>query len=78
MKYCGAKRCDEPGFRGAVRRAHREFAGMFDRAVDEWQGRGVKVVDLLGMGDEEFVKTREELLVFVAGVLQDFRGSSRW
>lgn len=74
-KYCGADRCDEPGFRGAIRTAQRGFAEIFDRAVGEWQEKGIKVVEMLRMGEEEFVRTREELMVYVDGVLQDHKGS---
>lgn len=72
-KYHGAVWCATPGYKGAVRTAHREFATTFDRAVDEWQGKGVKVVEMLRMGAEAFVRARGELMGCVAGALQEFK-----
>lgn len=72
-KYCGAEWCGQPGYKGAVKIMHREFAVAFDRAVGEWQAKGVGVAEMLRMGEEGFVRTREELMRHVGGALQDFK-----
>ena len=73
-KYCGAEWCEQPGYRGAIKTAHREFARTFDRAVGRWQEEGVQVPEMLRMGEDGFGRTRGGLLAFVAGALQDFKG----
>ncbi len=76
-KYCGPEWCDLPGHRGFIKSLDKAFAEAFDHAVGEWQTKGVKVAEMLRMGEEAFVRTREELMAYVAGVLQDLmkRGS---
>ena len=74
-KYCGPEWCDLPGCNGAIKRVHKAFAEAFDHAVGEWQKKGVKVAEMLRMGEEAFVRTREELIGYVAGVFQDLKRS---
>ena len=73
-KYCGAEWCGKPGYKGAVRTALKEFAEIFDKAVGEWEGKGVKVADMLRMNEGAFVKTREELVKFVGCELEEYKG----
>lgn len=70
-KYCGEERCKVPGYQGLIRKLQKECAETFDDAVGEWQEKGVKVGEMLRMGEEGFVRTREELMGYVAGALQD-------
>ena len=72
-KYCGPEWCDLPGLKGIIKSLGKAFAEAFDHAVGEWQKKGVNVAEMLRMGEEAFVRTREELMGYVAGVLQDLK-----
>ena len=66
----------EPGYRGSIRRATKETAVVFDRAVREWEGKGVTVGEMIRMNDEAFETTRGEMMSYVSGVMQEFIASS--
>ena len=71
--YLGPEWCGLPRYQGRINRLDKAFAEAFDHAVGEWQRKGVKVAEMLRMGEEAFVRTREELMGYVAGVLQDLK-----
>lgn len=81
-RYCGAEWGAEPGYRGLMRRAMQEVAVVFDRAVGEWEGKGVTVGEMLRMGEGAFERTRGEMVGYVRGVVQEFvgchEGEKRW
>ena len=75
-KYCGGHHCAVPGHQGLIRKLQKECAETFDAAIGEWQEKGVTVGEMFRKGSEEgFVRTREELMAHVRGVLQDTVGS---
>ena len=70
-KYSGAEWGLEPGYRGSIRRATKEVAVVFDRAVGEWEGKGITVGEMIRMNDEAFETTRGEMMGYVGGVMQE-------
>lgn len=62
-----------PGYQGLIGKLHKDLAETFDDAVGEWQEKGVRVAEMLRMGEEAFAGTREELMGYIAGVLQDHK-----